>query len=175
MAIILVAVAISERLWFDLGPNVELVTVAGVLAGVLLGRRWGFMVVLIIMALTDLVIGNTVIMVFTWSVLGLIGWGGEYLRKWQGLKRVVAGGGYGLIAAVGFYLFTNFGVWLVGNLYPLTLAGLLRSYWMGVPFFRVHLLSSIVTVMGGLAAVELVGLLMKVKSRVKLLSELKTK
>ena len=41
LALGLIAVAVSERLWWDLGPNVELVMMSSVLASVYLGRRFG--------------------------------------------------------------------------------------------------------------------------------------
>jgi hypothetical protein len=45
-------------------------------------------------------------------------------------------GGAALIGSVQFFIITNFGVWLVGNLYPKTLAGLLSCYVAAIPFFR---------------------------------------
>jgi hypothetical protein len=35
-----------------------------------------------------------------------------------------------------FFVVTNLGVWLVGNLYPLTLDGLVTCYIAAIPFFR---------------------------------------
>jgi len=45
-------------------------------------------------------------------------------------------GGAALMASVLFFIVTNFGVWLVSNLYPKTLAGLAGCYVAAVPFFR---------------------------------------
>jgi hypothetical protein len=45
-------------------------------------------------------------------------------------------GGAALIGSVLFFIVTNFGVWLVNNLYPKTLAGLLSCYLAAIPFFR---------------------------------------
>ena len=157
LVILFVLAAIAERLWFDLGPNVELVTLAGVVSGMILGRKWGGVAGVIAMVISDLVIGNTVIFWFTWSAFLVIGAGGEWLRSFTGLGRIAAGGGYGLAAAVFFYLYTNLGVWLVGNLYPPTFAGLAKSYLMGWPFFKIHAASSVLTLVAGLTAAELVG------------------
>ena len=44
--------------------------------------------------------------------------------------------GAALISSVLFFIITNFGVWLVGNLYPKTLAGLGSCYIAAIPFFR---------------------------------------
>lgn len=45
-------------------------------------------------------------------------------------------GGAALMGSVLFFIVTNFGVWLVGNLYPKTLAGLFSCYVAAIPFFR---------------------------------------
>jgi hypothetical protein len=45
-------------------------------------------------------------------------------------------GGAALTGSVLFFIVTNFGVWLVGNFYPKTLAGLAGCYVAAIPFFR---------------------------------------
>ncbi len=45
-------------------------------------------------------------------------------------------GGAALAGSVLFFVVTNFGVWLVGNLYPKTIAGLAGCYVAAIPFFR---------------------------------------
>jgi hypothetical protein len=152
----LVSLAVSERLWFDLGPNVELVMLSSLLAGIYLGRRWGVAVALLALALSDMVLGNTAIMIFTWSAFAIIGFFTANLRRWQGLKRVGSGAVFSLGAALFFYLYTNFGVWLIGGLYPKTWAGLKECYWMGLPFLRIHAFSSLLLLSGGLGLIELV-------------------
>lgn len=134
----LVTIAVAERLWFDLGPNIELVMTASVLASIYLGRRWGAGVALISLAISDLVIGNTLIMIFTWSAMALIACGGKMI------KGPLMGAGYGLAGALFFFFYTNFGVWLIGNLYPHTWQGLVNCYIMGLPFLRLHAVSSTV-------------------------------
>lgn len=135
---LLIVLAVSERLWFDLGPNIELVMTASVLASIYLGRRWGVGVALISLAISDLVIGNTMIMIFTWSAFALIAFGGKMI------KGPLMGAGYGLAGALFFYFYTNFGVWLIGNLYPHTFSGLIQSYVMGLPFLRLQAVGSMV-------------------------------
>lgn len=137
---LLIVLAVSERLWFDLGPNIELVMTVSVLASIYLGRKWGMAVALISLAVSDFFLGNSLIMIFTWSGFALIAWGGKWLKGKNGL----AGAGYGLAGALFFYFYTNFGVWLIGNLYPHTFGGLIRSYVMGLPFLRLHAAGSMV-------------------------------
>ncbi|MEA3224689.1 MAG: DUF6580 family putative transport protein [Planctomycetota bacterium] len=45
-------------------------------------------------------------------------------------------GGAALMGSVLFFIVTNLGVWLVSNLYPKTLAGLVSCYVAAIPFFR---------------------------------------
>ena len=49
---------------------------------------------------------------------------------------LLAVGGAALMGSVLFFFITNFGVWLVGSLYPKTLAGLFSCYVAAIPFFR---------------------------------------
>lgn len=154
ISLLLVLMAVSERIWFDLGPNVELVMTASVLGTILLGRKWGVGIALLSLIISDLVIGNSGIFVFTWSAFGLIAAGSSWLKNkgWQW------GGVYGLAGALFFYGYTNFGVWLIGGLYPHTLAGLMRSYWLGLPFLKIHAVSSMLLLSGILGLLNSVNL-----------------
>lgn len=49
-----------------------------------------------------------------------------------------------LVGAVVFFLASNFGVWMTGQMYPLTASGLLASYAAGIPFFKASLLGDLV-------------------------------
>ena len=51
--------------------------------------------------------------------------------------------GSGLLAAVVFFVVSNFGVWALGGgmRYPLTLGGLIECYALAIPFFRNSLIS----------------------------------
>lgn len=148
----LVIIAVAERLWFDLGPNIELVMTASVLASIYLGRRWGVGVALISLAISDFVIGNTLIMIFTWSAFALIAFGGKMI------KGPLTGAGYGLAGALFFYFYTNFGVWLIGNLYPHTFNGLIQSYVMGLPFLKLHAVGSMVFLGSTISLIKLFNL-----------------
>ncbi len=62
-----------------------------------------------------------------------------------------------MMASVLFFIITNFGAWLVGNLYPKTLAGLVSCYVAAIPFFRNTLLGDAVytlVLFGGFALVQ---------------------
>jgi hypothetical protein len=129
-------------------PNIETVTAVSLLAGAMLGGVYAAVVPLSVIAITDMMIGNTAILVFTWSAWLVIGWWGTVMhhrsgrRKMWTLDLTLLGVG----ASLFFYLWTNFGVWLIGGLYPLTGAGLVESYLMGLPFLRNALMGNLVIV-----------------------------
>lgn len=149
-SLVLIFMAVGERLWWDLGPNVELVMTAAVLASLYLGRRWGLAVALMSLAISDLVLGNSLIMIFTWSAFALIALGGAWAKR-----RPLRAGVYGLASAMWFYFYTNFGVWLIGGLYPHTLPGLIRSYVMGLPFLRLHAVTSVLFLTASVSLIEI--------------------
>ncbi len=162
LSLVLVFAAVAERLWWDLGPNVELVMTASVLAAMYLGRNWGIGVALISLAISDLVLGNTLIMFFTWSGFAVIALGGRLIKR-----RPVIAGIYGLAGALWFYFYTNFGVWLIGGLYPRTLAGLAQSYIMGLPFLRLHAVTSVLFLSLSVSLIEIL-LALKAKRGIRL-------
>ncbi len=139
LSLLLILIAVAERIWFDLGPNVELVMTASVLATMYLGKKWGVFVALTSLIVSDLIIGNSLILLFTWSAFALIAAGSSLIKR-----RPIVAGLYGLASALFFYFYTNFGVWLIGGLYPRTLAGLIHSYVMGLPFLKIHAVTSVV-------------------------------
>lgn len=44
-----------------------------------------------------------------------------------------------LFSALLFFIVTNLGVWATTSLYAKDFSGLIQSYWMGIPFFRMTL------------------------------------
>jgi len=146
-AIALIVFGALGRILIDL-PNVETVTVVSLLGGALLGGIYTFIVPLATIALTDMYIGNDSILLFTWSawaVIGLLGW---LLRKSQkdyvfGLKMTIMG----VAASLFFFIWTNFGVWLLWpQMYSHTWLGLWQCYAMGLPFLKMSLLGNLVII-----------------------------
>lgn len=87
------------------------------------------------MVLSDLLLGFGFhsVMPFVYGSFVLI----VCLGRWIGRRPTplaVAGGT--VSASLVFFVVTNFGVWLVGHLYPLTLRGLLVCYVAAIPFFE---------------------------------------
>ncbi len=159
-SILLIVTAVLFRTILHIGPNIEFVTAATLLAAVYLGGRYGLIVPLAIMAISDLLLGNATIALFTWSAYALIGFVNVVMLRGRdelsGLRLVGAQTGFGIVAAVFFYLYTNFGVWMLDswNMYPDTFAGLMQSYAMGLPFLKLNLIGNIVFIPAAFAVTE---------------------
>ncbi|WP_265521407.1 DUF6580 family putative transport protein [Oerskovia flava] len=149
---LVVAFAVLAVVWrlvrADLGapPNLELVTAATFIATVLLRSRWAFVVPLAVTVVSDVVLGNTAIALFTWSAWLVVGLGSLLVGDRQGWRRVGAGAVFGVGASLWFFAWTNFGVWLQsrGTWYPAGVEGLVASYVAGLPFLRTMLIGNLV-------------------------------
>lgn len=164
--------AFLERTVFDLGPNVELVTLAMLAASTYLSRNTALKLVFILMAATDLIIGNTNIFIFTWSgflapiiLIKLISQ--RTLRSFSeaGLLPIKMTG-VGLLSNLFFYTWTNFGVWLLDSwgMYPKTLAGLINCYVNGLPFLKLQLESTLLFVPLGFTLLHLIQKILQIPS-----------
>lgn len=147
-ALLLVLAGITLRLLmveFIRIPNLEVVTSFSLIAGVMLGGIFTFVVPLSIIAVTDMYLGNTVILVFTWSAFAIIGVFGFLLKKRKSFNFRFLGEmtGMGIISSLFFYLYTNFGWWLLTGMYSHTLQGLIQCYIMGLPFLKTNLLGNL--------------------------------
>lgn len=114
-------------------PNVTPVVAVALFSGAVLPRRWSLVVPLAIMGVSDWLIGFTPQMISGWLAFLLVGCLGWLLRQRRSVPRLVLAS---LSSSTLFFLVSNFGVWLEGRLYPLTLAGLRDCYVAGIPFYR---------------------------------------
>lgn len=151
IGVVLASLAIAWRIvnWqTEFAPNLEIVTAATLLGAAYLDRRVAIALPLVVMAASDWIIGNSPILIFTWSAWIILAIAGLVLRRWSNSpsRQILAATGLGLAGSIGFFLYTNFGVWLIGGLYPRTLAGLAYCYLMGVPFYRTMLLGNLIFV-----------------------------
>ncbi|MFI2102149.1 DUF6580 family putative transport protein [Isoptericola sp. NPDC019693] len=152
LAVLLVAGAVVWRLVkTDLGapPNLELSTAAAFAAAGLLRHRLAMLAPLVVVALSDVLLGNSSVLVFTWTAWAAIGVGAWWSGRTRGTAgRLVAALGFGVGSSLFFYLWTNAGVWWLGRgtFYPAGLDGLLASYVAGLPFLRPMLLGNLVLV-----------------------------
>lgn len=145
----LIAIGYFGRLFLLDYPNVETLTAVSLLAGILLGGVYAVVVPLAVVALTDSLIGNDIILVYTWSAWLLIGLFGLAARRFGKLHQarfarfIFGTTGLGVASSLFFFLWTNFGVWQLFDYYPSGLNGLLASYLAGLSFLRLSLVGNL--------------------------------
>jgi hypothetical protein len=113
--------------------NLAPVGAIALFAGAVLPRKLAWWLPLGILVISDLIIGPYSSMLFTWAAFLLVTLFGMTLRGTSNWLRVPFGA---LGASVIFFIVSNFGTWLQGNMYDLTWAGLVLCYEMALPFFR---------------------------------------
>ncbi|OGG13422.1 hypothetical protein A3D77_04985 [Candidatus Gottesmanbacteria bacterium RIFCSPHIGHO2_02_FULL_39_11] len=160
-AFLLILLAILFRTALHVGENVEFVTTATLISSLYLGKKWAILVPLITLLISDAIIGNTSIFLFTWSAylfLGMVSYCGYRLRKIKSLPKIFASLGFAISGSLWFFLWTNFGVWLLDthHMYEKDMAGLLKSYVMGVPFFKNNLVGNLFFIFISISAVEFI-------------------
>ncbi|NQW30399.1 MAG: hypothetical protein HQ472_07800 [Ignavibacteria bacterium] len=137
-ATVLIAVSRVIPHW----PNFTPVMAVALLGGAIFGaKRYGFIIPLAAMVLSDLLLGlvmgweyafhDTQIVVY--GLMAVIYGMGVWMRNDSPVKLVFGGG---TAAAVLFFLVTNAAVWMFGSMYPHNLSGLMMSYSAGLAFYR---------------------------------------
>lgn len=115
-------------------PNFAPIGAMALFGGAYLDKKYALAVPLLAMFISDIFLGFHSTMLFVYGsflITGIIGI--LLLSKRKNFKNIIFAS---LISSLVFYIITNFGVWLVTNLYPKTIYGLLESYIMAIPFFR---------------------------------------
>jgi hypothetical protein len=148
-----IIIGVLTRTVWHIAPNVEFVTALTLAASYFVHRSYSLSVPFGIMVITDLILGNSPIFIFTWSAF-LVGWGiGRLIKEFKFKKSTsnfikigVLSESAGIISTIFFYLWTNFGVVVVSNLYPKTLEGVIQSYVMGLPFLVPQILGNLIIV-----------------------------
>jgi hypothetical protein len=108
--------------------------------------KFAFVIPFLIVAITDAVIGNTFLLFWTWGAWIAVGLTSLLFSKVTSLKTQLPSGiGFGISGTLLFFLITNFAVWTLGW-YPMTFAGLMQSYAMGIPFLWPQLIGNIIIV-----------------------------
>ena len=120
--------------------NATPVMAIALFAGTYLAKRWAILLPLGIVAVSDVLLGWHNTIPFTWGAFLLTGMLAWWIRPSPSAGRIVTGA---LAGSVLFFLITNFGVWLVGDLYPRSVAGVWQCYIAAIPFFRQTLLGDL--------------------------------
>ena len=115
-------------------PNFTPIAAMALFGAAYLGRNpLAFAAPLGALLLSDLVLGFYSGMWVQYVSVALV-----VLIGWLALGKVTAlrVGAAAIASSVLFFVTTNFGVWLLGTMYPHTLAGLAASYVAAIPFFQ---------------------------------------
>lgn len=108
-------------------PNVTPITAVALFSGVYFtNKKYAFIIPMAAMFLSDLVLGFSNISLFVYAAFILVGYIGIASKKMT-VKTI-------LLSSIGFFVITNFGVWLLA--YPKSLNGFLECYTLAIPFFR---------------------------------------
>lgn len=137
LAIALLVIGILSRVIYH-SPNFTPVLALALFGGVYLKRRTALLAPLALMMASDLIIGMHDIYLFTWGSVILISALGLAVKTHKNPGTIF---GASILAAVSFFIITNFGVWLMK--YPHTFEGLTQCYILAVPFFRNTLASTL--------------------------------
>ena len=106
--------------------------------GAIMGWRTALWMPLAIMIPSDLIIGLHPLIAYTWGGFVLVALFGMLLHDQRNRIRIPLGAvGCSLL----FYVVSNFGVWLQGQLYPATWHGLIECYTLALPFLRTSFLA----------------------------------
>lgn len=136
-AILLISLGILSRLIPHLSQFTAILAVA-MFGGMYLTRWQAIIVPMVLMLVTDLILGFHDTMPYTYGSMLAITTIGIYLKDHKSTMNVFSGS---VFASLLFFVVTNFGAYL--SLYPHTWAGLQECYMLAVPFFRSTVLSTI--------------------------------
>ncbi|MEI6850342.1 MAG: DUF6580 family putative transport protein [Candidatus Saccharibacteria bacterium] len=160
LTICLVVLAVGWRIInnkYQVAPNLEIITAVSVIAAISVGWRAALIVPVTSMVISDVLIGNSSIFMFTWGAFAIIGLGATFLRRFnkKPKSQILYSFGFAVVSSFTFFVITNFGVWLQGW-YPATITGLIDCFVMAVPFYRTMLIGNLILVPAALTAFQLV-------------------
>ncbi len=134
-------------------PNMTPMNGTALFGGSKLNRPWNYFLPIGIMLATDYFLGfhKTIIYVYV-SFLISVFLGERFLANNQSAFKLSV---IAISSSIIFFIITNFGVWQAGGLYPHTLAGLIDSYIMGLPFLGNMAVGDVVFTVGFFKLYEL--------------------
>ena len=132
-----VLIALSASRFVPHPPNFTSLIALSFYVPALLGKKY-VSIPIIAFAITDIFIGFHQIIFFTWGSILIISFLSFYFKNSVILR--ISGA---MIGATIFFVFSNFGVWLMGS-YGYTFEGLLACYILAIPFFAYSFLSTFI-------------------------------
>lgn len=113
--------------------NFSPVMAVALFSGAVLPASLALTVPLLLMVVSDLILGPHPLFWLTWGSFAAVVLIGMRLGSRAGWKRILGGA---LAGSVFFFITTNLGVFLFTGLYPKTTAGLWQCFILAIPFFR---------------------------------------
>ena len=124
-------------------PNFSPIGAIGLFAGCFLSLKRFWLIPLVALFISDFFLGfyNAISMLTVYVSFFISAIIGQYYLRVNRTGLKIAGAS--IVSATQFFIFSNFGVWLSGTLYPLNLTGLIECYVMGIPFYGNTLISEL--------------------------------
>lgn len=115
-------------------PNTTPVTAITFAAGKYVGKTWAVVIPLLVMIITDAILGfyDWKVLISVYGSIAMIG--GISILAHRARPSIIVL--LVMTSSVLFFLVTNFAVWAASSWYPPTLEGLIASYVAGLPFLR---------------------------------------
>lgn len=142
LVLALIAIGVTFR-FLPHAPNFTPVIALVLFGAAYLPKKIALLIPLGVMFVSDFFIGSYQfsLMFIVYGSLLLLGGFGFYLKRNDDWKSI---GLTSLLGASIFFLTTNFGVWLFTPWYEKTLTGLMKAYYLALPFFRNTMVSTLV-------------------------------
>lgn len=114
-------------------PNMTPITAVALFSGSKLKGRWSFVIPFLSMLISDLFLGFHATMIFVYGSFLITFLLGKIFLNKHGFFRLAL---VSLSSSILFFVITNFGAWLLFDMYPHNMSGLFYAYFMAIPFFR---------------------------------------
>lgn len=122
-------------------PNVTPIISIALFGGILFSdKKIALIAPLAAMILSDIFIGFHGSIWAVYISIAAISLIGYYFIKQAKFLNII---GFSLLSSILFFAVSNFGMWLMMGLYPMTFSGLLLCYEAAIPFFRNTLISTL--------------------------------
>ena len=122
-------------------PNFTPIIAISIYAGIKFNNKYlALLIPILSMVISDLFIGfhSSMLAVYICIVMNVF-IGIFFIKRFTLLNYMYLS----FLGACIFYIVTNFSVWMLSNMYPLTMEGLIMCYLLALPFFQNTLISSL--------------------------------